>query len=100
MRKADKPALGRALINDGKIIDVTTINSSCIFVIDDGALLHHICWLKGSNFQQIDENYASYLHKQLVEVGISKICFQDLMKRERERERERRFVICACNVRM
>ena len=64
MRKPDKPSLRKALAKDNDVLDITVItSSSCTYVIDGGALIHRVCWVKGSTFQNISNIYVSYVQK-------------------------------------
>ena len=41
-----------------------------ILVMDGGALLHRVCWVKGSNFKKIAKSYVQYVRKHHVKCYI------------------------------
>jgi len=55
MRKPDKVALGRALMNDASVSDSQMV-STCV-VLDGGALLHKVHWQKASTYQLTVHQY-------------------------------------------
>jgi len=63
MRKPDKPSLRKAIVKETGTIDVDMKNDSCMCVIDGGALLHRVCWIKGSTFKEIGGNFVNYVRK-------------------------------------
>ena len=50
-------------MKEGDAVEAETVNRSCAYVIDGGALIHRVCWFKGSDFKQICESYVSYDRK-------------------------------------
>jgi hypothetical protein len=70
MRKPDKAALRKRLLPDN---DVTTIDVSQFqHVLDGGALLHRVHWVKGMQFAKVAEAYVSYVRRHY---GQAKIVF-------------------------
>jgi len=70
MRKPDKAALRKRLLPDN---DVTTIDVSQFqHVLDGGALLHRVHWVKGMQFTKVAEAYVSYVRRHY---GQAKIVF-------------------------
>ena len=53
MRKPDKPSLWRALMKEEKAIGRDQIPSDAVFVIDGGALLHRVRWIKDVTFHEL-----------------------------------------------
>ena len=60
MRKPDKPSLRKALVTDAESnkLDLTSGQNNYSYVMDGGALLHQVCWIKGSNFKKIAKSYV------------------------------------------
>ena len=50
MRKPDKSSLRRALMKEGQAIGKDQIPSDAVFVINGGALLHRVRWIKDVTF--------------------------------------------------
>jgi len=70
LRKPDKAALRKRLLPDN---DVTTIDVSQFqHVLDGGALLHRVHWVKGMQFAKVAEAYVSYVRRHY---GQAKIVF-------------------------
>lgn len=65
MRKPDKPSLRKALVSDEEAfeLDLPSSRNDYSYVIDGGALLHRVCWAKGSNFKNIAKSYVQYVQK-------------------------------------
>ena len=65
MRKPDKPSLRKALVTDeeSKKLDLTSGQNIYSYVMDGVALLHRVCWVKGSNFKKIAKSYVQYVRK-------------------------------------
>ena len=65
MRKPDKPSLRKALVTDEESnkFDLTSDQNNYSYVMDGGALLHRVCWVKGSNFKKIAKSYVQYVRK-------------------------------------
>ena len=63
MRSPDKPSLRKVSFKDDDAISLNDISKNCIFVTDDGALLHRVCWSKGMTFSEIGKLYATYVRK-------------------------------------
>ena len=63
MRKPDKPALRKALVDESAAIslEAKSIKDCYSCVLDGGALLHRVCWVKGSNFKQVVDSYVSFV---------------------------------------
>ena len=63
MRKPDKPALTKALVDGSEAISLETksIKDCYSCVSDGGALLHRVCWVKSSNFKQVVDSYVSFV---------------------------------------
>ena len=63
MRKPDKPALRKALLKEEDVTSIDEIKDECLFVVDGGALLHRVCWIKGMSFSEIGKLYVNYVRK-------------------------------------
>ena len=65
MRKPDKPSLRKALVTDEESnkLDLISGQNNYSDVMDGGALLHRVCWVKGSNFKKIAKSYVQYVRK-------------------------------------
>ena len=65
MRKPDKSSLRKALVSDEESIqlNLATNRDKYSYVIDGGALLHRMCWVRGSTFQKIVTCYVQYVRK-------------------------------------
>ena len=63
MRKPDKPALRKALVDKSEAISLKakSIKDCYSCVLDGDALLHRVCWVKGSNFKQVVDSYVSFV---------------------------------------
>ena len=63
MRKPDKPALRKALVDGSEAIslEAKSIKDCYSCVLDRGALLHRVCWVKGSNFKQVVDSDVSFV---------------------------------------
>ena len=63
MRKPDKPASRKALLIEEDVISIGEMKDECMFVVDGGALLHRVCWIKGMSFSEIGKLYVEYIRK-------------------------------------
>ena len=65
MRKPDKPSLRKAMVTDeeSKKLDLTSGQNIYSYVMDGVALLHRVCWVKGSSFKKIAKSYVQYVRK-------------------------------------
>jgi hypothetical protein len=65
MRKPDKPSLLKALIPQSKTTQTTIneIETCTATVVDGGALLHRVRWLKGMSFESVANKYALYVKR-------------------------------------
>ena len=70
MRKPDKAALRKVLLNDEDAIGYDHMNDDCIYVVDGGALLHRVCWRKGMLFPEIGQLYVEYVKKHYGEATV------------------------------
>ena len=61
MRKPDKSALGRRISQDAHVDKPALLQNS--YVLDGGALLHHVRWLKNATYSHIIEQYVSYVER-------------------------------------
>jgi len=61
MRKPDKSALGRHISQDAHVDKPALLQTS--YVLDGGALLHHVRWLKNATYSHIIEQYVSYVER-------------------------------------
>jgi len=59
MRKPDKAVLGR-LLSTNACVDVPG-NCGTHYVLDGGALLHRVRWMKGLTYSQIAKQYVTYI---------------------------------------
>ena len=66
-RKPDKPALVMAVMS-GCSNDALPTNVR--FVLDGGSLLHRICWVNGSTYLEISQQYVTYVLKKYGEKSI------------------------------
>ena len=57
MRKPDKPILGKALMKDEDPVTKDQLDADSVFMVDGGALLHRVRWMKGTTFEELFENY-------------------------------------------
>ena len=48
---------------DSNKLDLTSGQNNYSDVMDGGALLHRVCWVKGSNFKKIAKSYVQYVRK-------------------------------------
>ena len=62
-RKPDKPSLRKALMKDEDAVTKDQLDADSIFVVDGGALLHRVRWMKGTTFEELCENYVQYVRK-------------------------------------
>ena len=65
MRKPDKPSLRKALVTDEESnkLDLTSGQNNDSYVMDRGALLHRVFWVKGPNVKKIVKRYVQYVRK-------------------------------------
>ena len=65
MHKPDKPSLRKALVTDAESnkLHLTSGQNNYSYVMDGPALLHRVCWVKGSNFKKIAKSYVQYVRK-------------------------------------
>ena len=63
MRKADKAVLRRALMSDDEAVGKDQIDKNSLYVVDGGALLHRVRWLKDSTFNALAQLYVSYVRR-------------------------------------
>ena len=63
MRKPEKPSLQKAMVTDEESnkLGLTSGQNNYSYVMDGGALLHRLCWLRGSNFKKIAKSYVQYV---------------------------------------
>ena len=61
MRKPDKSSLRKVLLPEEIRISVDRMDGK--FVLDGGALLHRVHWVKGTKFIEIAEVYANYVRR-------------------------------------
>ena len=61
MRKSEKSALRKALIQKDAIVSIEVIKSCTNSVLDGGALLHKVRWVKGIKFKEVAETYLRYI---------------------------------------
>ena len=62
-RKPDKPSLRKVLLPDEVAIAPDELGSLHISVIDGGALLHRVRWVKGMKFKEIASTYLNYISR-------------------------------------
>ena len=65
MHKPDKPSLRKALVTneESNKVDLTLRQNNHSYVMNGGALLHRVYWIKGSNFKKIAKIYVQYIRK-------------------------------------
>ena len=63
MRKPDKPSLRRAVMKEDKALRRDQLPNDVLFVIDGGALLHRVRWLKDVTFDKLCEVYVHYVRQ-------------------------------------
>ena len=61
MRKPDKSSLRKVLLTEEDQCPATFNN--CIYIVDGGALLHRVYWVKGMAFKEIVKTYVEYVKK-------------------------------------
>jgi hypothetical protein len=59
MRKSDKFSLVKILITDHRMCLKDDING--VYIIDGGALLHRVHWIKGTRFKEVILSYVTYV---------------------------------------
>ena len=59
MRKPDKPAIRKYLV-DGKVPESERMGS---YVLDGGALLHRVRWIKGVSYEETCDRYTKHLEQ-------------------------------------
>ena len=72
MRKPDKPALRRALMRDDEAMSKDQIDKSSLYVVDGGALLQRVRWMKSLTFKELAQLYVSYVRRHY---GVAFIVF-------------------------
>ena len=63
MRKPDKPALRKTVMKEDKAVRRDQLPTDALFVIDGGALLHRVRWLKDATFEQVCQIYVRYVRQ-------------------------------------
>ena len=63
MRKADKASLRRAIMSDDEAVGKEQIDKNSLYVIDGGALLHRVRWIKDSTSNALAQLYVSYVRR-------------------------------------
>ena len=61
MRKPDKPSLRKALMKEEGAIHRNQLPSDAVFVVDGGALLHRVRWIKDKTFDELYQVYTRYV---------------------------------------
>jgi hypothetical protein len=61
MRKPNKPALAKALLKNVKTVSMPP---DVRYVVDGGALLHRVRWLKNSTYLDVVQQYILYVKKE------------------------------------
>ena len=87
MRKPDKAALRKALMKDEDVINNIEINNDHIFVVDGGALLHRVCWIKGMTFSEIGTLYVNYVTKHYGDATVVFDGYEDATTKSSEHKR-------------
>ena len=63
MRKPDKPSLRKAVLNENDAKSKDFLSTDAIYVVDGGALLHRVRWLKGKSFIEVCSIYVKYVRR-------------------------------------
>lgn len=63
MRKPDKPSLRKAVMKDDEAVGKNQLQIDPYFVVDGGALLHRVRWIKNSTFDELSQVYVSYVRR-------------------------------------
>lgn len=63
MRKPDKPSLRKAIMPDSAALQRDQLPERLFYVIDGGALIHRVRWMKGDTFGSIANQYVIYVRK-------------------------------------
>ena len=63
MRKPDKTSLRKALMKDQDFVTDDQLDADSIFVVDGGALLHGVRWMKGAIFEELCQNYVQHVRE-------------------------------------
>ena len=87
MRKPDKPALRKALLKEEDVISIDKMRDECMFVVDGGALLHRVCWIKGMSFSEIGKLYVDYTRKHYGEATVVFDGYKELSAKSCEHQR-------------
>ena len=61
MRKPDKPSLRKVLMKEEGAIHWNQLPSDAVFVVDGGALLHRVWWIKEKTFDELYQVYIRYV---------------------------------------
>lgn len=84
MRKANKPALRKALMSEEEAISNERIPTGSSYVIDGGALVHRVRWLNEATFQEIAKMYVSYVRRHYGTASIVFDGYEDLSTKSNE----------------
>lgn len=87
MRKPDEPALRRALLKEEDVISIDKMKYDCLFVVDGGALLHRVCWIKGMSFSEIGKLYVDYIRKHYGKATVVFDGYKELSTKSCEHQR-------------
>ena len=63
MRKPDKPSLRKAVMKEGEALGRDQLLSDSLFIIDGGALLHRVRWIKNATFDELSQVYVRYVRQ-------------------------------------
>lgn len=63
MRKPDKPSLRKVLMPESFAVQKDQLPKDLVYVVDGGALLHRVRWMKGTTFGDIAKQYVTYVRK-------------------------------------
>ena len=65
MRKPNKPSLVKAVMSEAGLVE-PPVNPCNVTVMDGGALLHKVRWMKGALFLDIFRRYSAYISKNYI----------------------------------
>ena len=63
MRKPDKSSLRKAIMKDNEALKKDHLPANSFFVVDGGALLHRVRWMKKLTVEKVAEAYFHYVRK-------------------------------------
>ena len=68
MRKPDKPSLRKSLMSETDAIQKDNLPTLVFYTVDGGALLHRVRWMKGTTYQNVANQYVTYVQRHYSKV--------------------------------